>query len=110
MCPISLHTHPLQKRFSSQQTRSIWLAVKEDGVSLLEPSSMECVASYSYSEVSSFGGHMDDFMLMVTPRQRDGGASQAGASGRGSVVHSEKLLLAMSKLKVGGAQLGTRMW
>ena len=47
---------------------------------------------------------MEDFVLMVTPRQRDGGSSQAGASGRGSVVHSEKLLLAMSKLKVGGAQ------
>lgn len=89
-----------QERFSSQKTRSIWLAVTEDGVSLLEHSSKEPIASYSYSEVSSFGGHMDDFVLMVTPRQRDGGSSQAGASGRGSVVHSEKLLLAMSKLKI----------
>ena len=79
--------------------------MKEDGVSLLEHTSMQCLASYSYAEISTFGGQTDDFVLMVTPRQRAGGYSysQAGASGRGSVVQSEKLLLAMPKLKVGGA-------
>ena len=84
------HTHT-QKRYSSQKTNTIWLAVHEDGLSLLERNTMESLASYSYSEVSTFGSHGNDFMLVVSPRQD-------GSSTTGNLV--EKLLLAMPQVKV----------
>ena len=52
---------------------------------------MESLASYSYSEVSTFGSHGNDFMLVVSPRQD-------GSSTTGNLV--EKLLLAMPQVKV----------
>ena len=85
----------LQEWFSSNKLRSIWLAVHEDGVSLLDSSSMECLVSYSYNEVSTFGCHGDtDFVLVVSPQQ------QISPSERGKLLQSEKLLLTMPKLKV----------
>ena len=84
------HTHT-QKRYSSQKTNTIWLAVHEDGLSLLERNTMESLGSYSYSEISTFGSHGNDFMLVVSPRQD-------GSSTTGNLV--EKLLLAMPQVKV----------
>ena len=52
---------------------------------------MESLASYSYSELSTFGSHGNDFMLVVSPRQD-------GSSTTGNLV--EKLLLAMPQVKV----------
>ena len=80
-----------QKKYSSQKTHAIWLAVDEEGTSLLERSTMECLASYRYSEVSTFGSHGDDFMLVVSPHHN---SSDTG----GNLV--EKLLLVMPKVKV----------
>ena len=88
MCTVCMST---QKKYSSQKTYAIWLAVGEEGSSLLERSTMECLASYSYSEVSTFGSHGDDFMLVVSPHTN---SSDTG----GNLV--EKLLLAMPKVKV----------
>jgi len=80
-----------QKKYSSQKTHAIWLAVDEEGTSLLERSTMECLASYRYSEVSTFGSHGNDFMLVVSPHHN---SSDTG----GNLV--EKLLLVMPKVKV----------
>ena len=44
----------------------VWLAVNEDGVSLLDQHSMQLLARYSYDNVVTFGGCQDDFMLVVT--------------------------------------------
>uniref|UniRef100_A0A336LP84 CSON015304 protein n=1 Tax=Culicoides sonorensis TaxID=179676 RepID=A0A336LP84_CULSO len=43
-----------------------WLAVAEDALSVLELSSMAPLARYSYDNILTFGGHLDDFMLVVT--------------------------------------------
>ena len=44
----------------------IWLAIHEDGVSLLELQSMQPLVRYSYENVVTFGGCQEDFMLVVT--------------------------------------------
>lgn len=49
-----------------QQDSFVWLAVSEDGVSLLDQHSMQLLARYSYDNVVTFGGCQDDFMLVVT--------------------------------------------
>uniref|UniRef100_A0A1S4KKL1 PlekhH1, putative n=1 Tax=Ixodes scapularis TaxID=6945 RepID=A0A1S4KKL1_IXOSC len=56
---------PLQIKAKEQQT--IWLAVTEDGISLLDCSCMQPWARYPYSSVMTFGGCRDDFMLVVCP-------------------------------------------
>lgn len=49
-----------------QDQETTWLAVNEDGVSLLDQHSMQLLARYSYDNVVTFGGCQDDFMLVVT--------------------------------------------
>ncbi|XP_078452200.1 pleckstrin homology domain-containing family H member 1-like [Lampetra planeri] len=44
---------------------AVWLAVKEDGVSILQGPAMRLLAGYPYRSVMSFGGCGDDFMLVV---------------------------------------------
>uniref|UniRef100_S4RUE8 FERM domain-containing protein n=1 Tax=Petromyzon marinus TaxID=7757 RepID=S4RUE8_PETMA len=44
---------------------AVWLAVKEDGVSILQGPAMRVLAGYPYRSVMSFGGCGDDFMLVV---------------------------------------------
>ena len=63
----------------------IWLAASQEGISLLELSSMQVMASYSYLQVLTFGGCQDDFMLVINT---DDG------------MRSQKLLFALSKPKV----------
>ena len=45
---------------------TVWLAIHEDGVSLLELQSMQPLVRYSYEHVVTFGGCQEDFMLVVT--------------------------------------------
>lgn len=63
----------------------VWLAASEDNISLLELSSMQVIASYSYHQVLTFGGCQEDFMLVINTD--DGSRSQ-------------KLLFSLSKPKV----------
>lgn len=63
----------------------VWLAACEDNISLLELSSMQVIASYSYLQVLTFGGCQEDFMLVIST---DDG------------LRSQKLLFALSKPKV----------
>ena len=49
----------------------IWLAIHEDGVSLLELQTMQPLVRYSYENVVTFGGCQDDFMLVVTSEDAD---------------------------------------
>lgn len=44
----------------------VWLAVAEDAVSVLELSSMTQLARHSYENILTFGGHLDDFMLVCS--------------------------------------------
>ncbi|XP_062980056.1 pleckstrin homology domain-containing family H member 2 [Elgaria multicarinata webbii] len=43
----------------------IWLAVYEDGINILEYSSMRLIVTYLYKNLMTFGGYQDDFMLVV---------------------------------------------
>ena len=61
----------------------VWLAVNEDGVSLLDQHSMQLLARYSYDNVVTFGGCQDDFMLVVTSdSQMASEQPQIAASGK----------------------------
>ncbi len=54
--------------------------------------------SYSYKEIATFGGHSDDFMLVINSRQP---LTTCTLFNNESSVHTEKIILSMSKLKVG---------
>uniref|UniRef100_A0A8C9TVC4 Pleckstrin homology, MyTH4 and FERM domain containing H2 n=1 Tax=Scleropages formosus TaxID=113540 RepID=A0A8C9TVC4_SCLFO len=44
---------------------TVWLAVHEDGISVLEYTSMRLLVSHSHKNLMTFGGCRDDFMLVV---------------------------------------------
>ncbi|XP_053167753.1 pleckstrin homology domain-containing family H member 2 isoform X2 [Hemicordylus capensis] len=72
---------------SALETPLIWLAVYEDGINVLEYSSMRLIVTYLYKNLMTFGGYQEDFMLVVNN------------------VHTqekptEKLLFAMAKPKI----------
>uniref|UniRef100_M3YJK6 Pleckstrin homology domain-containing family H member 2 n=3 Tax=Mustela putorius furo TaxID=9669 RepID=M3YJK6_MUSPF len=64
-----------------------WLAIHEDGLSLLEYNSMRLIVSYVYKSLMTFGGHQDDFMIVINnTHSKD--------------KPTEKLLFAMAKPKI----------
>ncbi|MEE6474113.1 hypothetical protein FKM82_010276 [Ascaphus truei] len=65
----------------------LWLAVHEDGISVLEYNSMRLLFTYTHRSLMIFGGYRDDFMLVVK-------------SAHTKEKSTEKLLFAMAKPKV----------
>nr|XP_033795464.1 pleckstrin homology domain-containing family H member 2 isoform X2 [Geotrypetes seraphini] len=65
----------------------IWLAVHEDGISILEYSSLCAVITYLHKSLMTFGGYRDDFMLVFS-------------SCHTKEKPNEKLLFTMAKPKV----------
>ncbi|XP_060042931.1 pleckstrin homology domain-containing family H member 2 isoform X3 [Erinaceus europaeus] len=72
---------------SSLGSSLLWLAIHEEGVSILEHSSMRPVVSHSYKSLMTFGGCRDDFMIVIS-------------SAHPKDKPPEKLLFAMAKPKV----------
>ncbi|XP_067319716.1 pleckstrin homology domain-containing family H member 2 isoform X1 [Anolis sagrei] len=50
---------------SALENTLIWFAVFEDGIHILEYTSMRLIATYLYKNLMTFGGYQDDFMLVV---------------------------------------------
>ncbi|XP_061914794.1 pleckstrin homology domain-containing family H member 2 [Entelurus aequoreus] len=50
---------------SPETAAHVWLAVNEDGVSILEHNSIKLLVTYAYKSVMTFGGCKQDFMLVV---------------------------------------------
>ncbi|XP_040849929.1 pleckstrin homology domain-containing family H member 2 isoform X2 [Ochotona curzoniae] len=72
---------------STLESAFIWLAVHEDGVSILEYTSMRLIVSYLYKSLMTFGGYQDDFMVVINnTHSKD--------------KPTEKLLFAMAKPKI----------
>ncbi|XP_037862797.2 pleckstrin homology domain-containing family H member 2 isoform X1 [Chlorocebus sabaeus] len=72
---------------SSLGNTFMWLAVNEDGLSLLEYNSMRLIVSYVYKSLMTFGGYQDDFMVVFNnTHSKD--------------TPTEKLLFAMAKPKI----------
>ncbi|XP_061173057.1 pleckstrin homology domain-containing family H member 1-like isoform X2 [Saccostrea echinata] len=70
----------------------VWVAVQEDGISVLEHATMQPLNTYDYRSVITFGGWKEDFMLVV---------SQLFESAPHHYEHrTEKLLFAMPKFKI----------
>ncbi|XP_025893987.1 pleckstrin homology domain-containing family H member 1 [Nothoprocta perdicaria] len=80
---------------SSLEDCPVWIAVNEDGISILDYNSMHLKLSYSYSSVLTFGGCRDDFMIVASQTKE-----------RSSGKHStEKLLFTMAIPKIVEATL-----
>ncbi|XP_028845370.1 pleckstrin homology domain-containing family H member 2 isoform X2 [Denticeps clupeoides] len=75
----------------SQQNAHVWLAVHEDGVSVLEFSSIKLLVSHSLRSIVSFGAFHHDFMLVV-------GQSEEGVTAKASAT--EKLFFALAPFKM----------
>ncbi|XP_023051487.1 pleckstrin homology domain-containing family H member 2 [Piliocolobus tephrosceles] len=72
---------------SSLGSPFMWLAVNEDGLSLLEYNSMRLIVSYVYKSLMTFGGYQDDLMVVINnTHSKD--------------TPTEKLLFAMAKPKI----------
>ncbi|XP_031213293.1 pleckstrin homology domain-containing family H member 2 isoform X3 [Mastomys coucha] len=71
---------------SSLGSNFVWLAVHENGLSILEYGSMRLVVSYTYKGLMTFGGYQEDFMVVISTQSKDG--------------PTEKLLFAMTKHKI----------
>ncbi|XP_049754833.1 pleckstrin homology domain-containing family H member 1 isoform X3 [Elephas maximus indicus] len=78
-------------QLSSKENTLVWIAVNEDGVSILDHNTMQVHVTYPYSSVTTFGGCRDDFMLVIRSIQDQN-------SGKG---HIEKLIFRMAAPKVG---------
>ncbi|CAO2586736.1 Pleckstrin homology domain-containing family H member 1, partial [Lemmus lemmus] len=52
-------------QLSSKENTLVWIAVNEDGVSILDHHTMQVNITYPYSSVTTFGGCRDDFMLVI---------------------------------------------
>ncbi|XP_048969240.1 pleckstrin homology domain-containing family H member 1 isoform X3 [Canis lupus dingo] len=76
-------------QLSSKESTLVWIAVNEDGVSILDHNTMQVHVTYPYSSVMTFGGCRDDFMLVIRSIPDQG-------SGKG---HIEKLLFQMAAPK-----------
>ncbi|XP_071081218.1 pleckstrin homology domain-containing family H member 1-like isoform X1 [Haliotis cracherodii] len=70
----------------------IWLAVQEDGVSVLELVSMQPVALYDFKSIITFGGWKNDFMVVVN--------QLVESAPHHYEHHTEKLIFAMSQPKI----------
>nr|XP_028580635.1 pleckstrin homology domain-containing family H member 2 isoform X1 [Podarcis muralis] len=72
---------------STLESSLVWLAVYEDGINILEYSSMRLIVTYLYKNLMTFGGYQDDFMLVVNNVHTQ-------------EKQTEKLLFAMAKPKI----------
>uniref|UniRef100_A0A8B9WPG4 Pleckstrin homology, MyTH4 and FERM domain containing H2 n=1 Tax=Bos mutus grunniens TaxID=30521 RepID=A0A8B9WPG4_BOSMU len=72
---------------SSLGSTFMWLAVHEDGLSILEYNSMRLIVSYVYKSLMTFGGYQDDFMVVIN-------------NAHSKDKPTEKLIFAMAKPKV----------
>ncbi|XP_051876167.1 pleckstrin homology domain-containing family H member 1 isoform X2 [Pristis pectinata] len=75
---------------SPLEEKPVWLAVNEDGISILECSTMHLVLSYSYLSIMTFGGYRDDFMIVLSKPKDESPAKTT----------IEKLVFAMAKPKI----------
>ncbi|XP_008850379.1 pleckstrin homology domain-containing family H member 1 isoform X1 [Nannospalax galili] len=74
----------------SSKNTLVWIAVNEDGVSILDHHTMQVHITYPYSSVTTFGGCRDDFMLVIRSIPDQG-------SGKG---HIDKLIFRMPAPKI----------
>ncbi|XP_057599200.1 pleckstrin homology domain-containing family H member 2 [Hippopotamus amphibius kiboko] len=72
---------------SSIGSTFMWLAIHEDGLSILEYNSMRLIVSYVYKSLMTFGGYQDDFMIVIN-------------NAHSKDKPTEKLLFAMAKPKI----------
>jgi hypothetical protein len=63
----------------------IWLAVNEDSITILDLATMQQRVRYPYTNVLTFGGCQEDFMLVVTQNDQQ---------------PSQKLIFSLSKPKI----------
>lgn len=94
LCGTTVHKAEQHHNGQSAPLQHVFLAIHEEGVSLLRHKTMDVIKSYSYSEISTFGGHgEEDFMLVVTPQDEPG--SEKNVTTRG-----EKIILSMDKIQI----------
>ncbi|XP_068993409.1 uncharacterized protein CG43867 isoform X4 [Neodiprion pinetum] len=74
-----------QAKLKQVEPATVWIAVSEDSVTLLELQTMAVLWRYNYANIITFGGCLDDFMLVACP---DEGAAE------------QKLLFALNKPKI----------
>ncbi|KAF9789926.1 hypothetical protein SFRURICE_016841, partial [Spodoptera frugiperda] len=75
-----------QARIKQPDLSMVWLAVSEDGVTVLELASMAVIGRYALSSIGLFGGLQDDLMMLID------------AEDAASPVH--KMLISLNKPKM----------
>ncbi|KAK3573997.1 hypothetical protein QTP86_034367, partial [Hemibagrus guttatus] len=76
---------------SSLQSARVWVAVHEDGLSVLDFTSMKLLVSFSHKNIVTFGGCRQDYVLVVT---------QSSGSNTAREKPTKKHLFTMSTFKI----------
>ncbi|XP_044579175.1 uncharacterized protein CG43867 isoform X3 [Cotesia glomerata] len=74
-----------QAKLKQAEPITLWITVSEDSVTLLELQSMAVMYRYNYANIITFGGCLDDFMLVACPDEG---------------VAEQKLIFILSKPKI----------
>ncbi|XP_056666917.1 pleckstrin homology domain-containing family H member 1 isoform X3 [Monodelphis domestica] len=77
-------------QLSTKGNTLVWIAVNEDGISILDHNTMQIQATHPYSLVMTFGGYQDDFMIVIR-------TVLDKSSGKGKI---EKLIFQMALPKI----------
>uniref|UniRef100_F7FLH1 Pleckstrin homology, MyTH4 and FERM domain containing H1 n=1 Tax=Monodelphis domestica TaxID=13616 RepID=F7FLH1_MONDO len=77
-------------QLSTKGNTLVWIAVNEDGISILDHNTMRIQATHPYSLVMTFGGYQDDFMIVIR-------TVLDKSSGKGKI---EKLIFQMALPKI----------
>ncbi|XP_059087273.1 uncharacterized protein CG43867-like isoform X9 [Tigriopus californicus] len=87
---------------TENERSDVWLAVHEDGISVLDYTSMQFQVRYSYDSIVTFGGCQDDFMLVISSEDlATGSASNDGISNADSgTTPTVKLLFQTRKPEI----------
>ena len=72
--------HFPQSDFQTSTSTSVWLAVNEDGICVLEYLTMQPSHRFAYDSIVTFGGCQDDFMMVVTMPPATVTESERGAN------------------------------
>jgi len=60
-----------QAKLKTAEQPNVWLAVNDEGISLLDYNTMHPITKYAYESMETFGGCRDDFMLVVHQTETD---------------------------------------
>jgi len=92
---------PAKIKQEANGLQRVWLAVNEEGVTVLNYKTLVAMQVFPYSAVITFGGYQQDFIIVISCRSsRQNGRRREGKSQRPLFVMSKYLIAEITMLMV----------